>query len=164
MRESKLVFSFTEPTDLNQIEIAKQKVRLNSNQRVIQPLANICWNPISAHVTILTRSLKSQPQLTPSFTWACWKQFIFHGKKQICAGKSSSYSLYNCFGMIKACCHWIEYVSPYYCTISLKCISPYCIWSLKDPAHHIPNQTEIASEEFFSKSLMWKQNEIDFIG
>ena len=47
-------------------------------------------------------------------------------KNQICAGKSSSYSLYNCFGKIKACCHWIDCVSPYYCAISLKCISPYC--------------------------------------
>ena len=42
-------------------------------------------------------------------------------------------------------------------------ISPYCIWSLKDPAHHIPNQTEIATEEFCPKSLLQKQNEIDFI-
>ena len=53
-----------EPIDLNhlepsQIENAKQKVRLNSNQKAIQPLANICWNPISAHTTILIRSLKS---------------------------------------------------------------------------------------------------------
>ena len=38
---------------------AKQKVRLNSNQKAIQPLANICWNLISAHATILIRSLKS---------------------------------------------------------------------------------------------------------
>ena len=52
-----------EPINLNQIEIAKQKVRLNLNLRAIQPLANICWNPISVHATILTRSLKSQPQL-----------------------------------------------------------------------------------------------------
>ena len=37
------------------------------------------------------------------------------------------------------------------------------IWSLKDPAHHIPNQTEIATEEFCPKSLLRKQNEIDFI-
>ena len=53
-----------EPTDLNQpepsqTENSKQKVRLKSNQKVIQPLANICWNPISAHATILIRSLKS---------------------------------------------------------------------------------------------------------
>ena len=108
-----------------------------------------------------------------------------HGKKQICAGKSSSYSLYNCFGKIKACWHWIDCVSPYYLAILLKrippycrvhfsllqnaflltaeCISPYCNWSLKDPAHHIPNQTEIATEEFCPKSLLRKQNEIDFI-
>ena len=33
----------------------------------------------------------------------------------------------------------------------------------KDPAHHIPNQTEIAAEEFCPKSLLRKQNEIDFI-
>ena len=37
------------------------------------------------------------------------------------------------------------------------------MWSLKDPAHHIPNQTEIATEEFCPKSLLRKQNEIDFI-
>ena len=30
-------------------------------------------------------------------------------------------------------------------------------------AHHIPNQTEIATEEFCQKSLLWKQNEIAFI-
>ena len=53
-----------EPIDLyqpepSQIENAKQKVRLDSNQRAIQPLANICWNPISAHADILIRSLKS---------------------------------------------------------------------------------------------------------
>ena len=34
---------------------------------------------------------------------------------------------------------------------------------LKDPAHHVPNQTEIATEEFCPKSLLRKQNEIDFI-
>ena len=90
------------------------------------------------------------------FHLVCWKRFIFHGKKQICAGKSSTYSLYNCFGKIKACWHWIDCVSPYYLAIPLKrispycivhfsllqnaflltaqCISPYCIWSLKDPA------------------------------
>ena len=44
-----------------------------------------------------------------------------------------------------------------------ECISPYCIWSLKDPAHHIPNQTEIATKEFCPKSLLRKQNEIDSI-
>ena len=38
-----------------------------------------------------------------------------------------------------------------------------CIRSLKNPAHHIPNQTEIATEEFCPKSLLRKQNEIDFI-
>ena len=47
--------------------------------------------------------------------------------------------------------------------LTAECISPYCIWSLKDPAHHIPNQTEIATEEFCPKSLLRKQNEIDFI-
>ena len=41
------------------IENAKQKVRLNSNQRAIQPLANICWTPISVHAAILIRGLKS---------------------------------------------------------------------------------------------------------
>ena len=88
--------------------------------------------------------------------------YISRKKKRICAGKSSSYSLYNCFGKIKACCHWIDCISPYYCAIS-KCISPYCIWSLRDPAHHIPNQTEIATEEFCSKRLLRKQNKIDFV-
>ena len=33
----------------------------------------------------------------------------------------------------------------------------------KDPAHYIPNQTEIATEELCPKSLLQKQNEIDFI-
>ena len=47
--------------------------------------------------------------------------------------------------------------------LTAECISTYCIWSLKDPAHHIPNQTEIATEEFCPKSLLRKQNEIDFI-
>ena len=47
--------------------------------------------------------------------------------------------------------------------LTAECISPYCIWSLKDPAHHIPNQTEIATEEFCPKSLLRKQNEIDLI-
>ena len=47
--------------------------------------------------------------------------------------------------------------------LTAECISPYCIWSLKDPAHHIPNQTEIATKEFRPKSLLRKQNEIDFI-
>ena len=54
----------SEPTDPNQpepsqIENAKQKVRLNSNQKAIQPLASICWNSISAHLVILIHSLKS---------------------------------------------------------------------------------------------------------
>ena len=40
-----------------QIENAKQKVRLNSNQRAIPSMASICWNPISAHATILIRGL-----------------------------------------------------------------------------------------------------------
>ena len=35
--------------------------------------------------------------------------------------------------------------------------------SLKDSAHHIPNQTEIATEKFCPKSLLQNQNEIDFI-
>ena len=30
--------------------------------------------------------------------------FIFHEKKQICAGKSSSYLPFNCFDKIRACC------------------------------------------------------------
>ena len=52
-----------EPTGPNQpepsqIENAKQNLRLNSNQRAIQPLANICWDPNSAHATILIRGLK----------------------------------------------------------------------------------------------------------
>ena len=49
-----------------------------------------------------------------------------HSTTVYTVGKSSSYSLYNCFGKIKACCHWIDCVSPYHCAISLKCISPYC--------------------------------------
>ena len=58
-----LLFENREPTDPNQpepsqIENRKRKVRLNSNQRAIQRLADICWNPISAHATILIRSLK----------------------------------------------------------------------------------------------------------
>ena len=52
-----------EPTDpnqpeLSQIENAKQKVRLKLHQRAIQPLANICWNPIKAHATTLICGLK----------------------------------------------------------------------------------------------------------
>ena len=111
--------------------------------------------------------------------------YISRKKTDLCS-KSSSYSLYNCFGKIKACWHWIDCVSPYYCVISLqsispycrvhfslvqnaflltaKCISPYCIWSLKDSGHRIPYQTEIATEEFCPKNLLQKQNEIDFIG
>ena len=53
------VWLFMNKPEPSQIENAKQKVRLNSNQRAIQPLANICWNPISAHATILIRGLKS---------------------------------------------------------------------------------------------------------
>ena len=42
----------------SQMENAKNKVRLNSNQRAIQSLANVYWNPISAHASILIRGLK----------------------------------------------------------------------------------------------------------
>ena len=64
IRQKPLLLRNREPTDLNQpepsqTENAKQKVRLNLNQKAIQPLANICWNPISAHATILICSLKS---------------------------------------------------------------------------------------------------------
>ena len=52
-------FNDPEQEEHSQTENAKQKVRLNSDQRAIQPLANVCWNPISAHATILIRSLKS---------------------------------------------------------------------------------------------------------
>ena len=57
IRQKNTLTQDREPTDLNQpkpsqIENAKQKVRLNSNQRAIQPLANICWNPISVHATM----------------------------------------------------------------------------------------------------------------
>ena len=52
-------FNDPDQQEHSQIENAKQKVRLNSNQRAIQPLANVCWNPISAHATILIRGLKS---------------------------------------------------------------------------------------------------------
>ena len=47
--------------------------------------------------------------------------------------------------------------------LTAECISPYRILSLKDPANHIPNQTEIATEAFCPKSLLQQQNEIDFI-
>ena len=47
--------------------------------------------------------------------------------------------------------------------LTAESIFAYCIWSLKDPAHRKPNQTEIATEEFCPKSLMQKQNKIDFI-
>ena len=47
--------------------------------------------------------------------------------------------------------------------LTAECIFPYCIWSLKDPAHLIPNQIEIATEEFCPKSLLRKQNKIDSI-
>ena len=52
-------FNDPEQEEHSQTENAKQKVRLNSDQRAIQPLANVCWNPISAHATILIRGLKS---------------------------------------------------------------------------------------------------------
>ena len=52
--------------------------------------------------------------------------YISRKKTDLCRQKASSYSLYNCFGKIKACWHWIDCVSPYYCAISLKAISPYC--------------------------------------
>ena len=59
-----LLLRSREPTDpnqpeLSQIENVKQKVRLNKNQRAIQPLANISWNPFRAHSTILICGLKS---------------------------------------------------------------------------------------------------------
>ena len=59
-----LLLRSREPTNPNQPELsqtenAKQTVRLNSNKRAIQPMANICWNPISKHATILIRGLKS---------------------------------------------------------------------------------------------------------
>ena len=64
IRRKTLLLRNRKPINLNQpdpsqIENAKQKVRLNSNQRAIQPSANICWNPISVHGTILIRCLKS---------------------------------------------------------------------------------------------------------
>ena len=34
-------------------------------------------------------------------------------KKQICASKSSSYLPLKCFDNIRACCHWMNYISPY---------------------------------------------------
>ena len=48
----------SQPTRTQPNRKCKEKVRLNSNQKAIQPLANICWNPMSAHATILIRSLK----------------------------------------------------------------------------------------------------------
>ena len=93
-------------------------------------------------------------------------------KNQICAGKSSSYSFYNCFGKIKACCHRIDCVSPYHCAISLKCISPYCRvhFSLLHLAfkrscspHTKPDRNrkwKVLSEKLFAKAkwnrLYWK--------
>ena len=41
-------------------------------------------------------------------------------KKQIWAGKSSSYLHFNCFEKIRAYCLWIDCVSPYYCETALK--------------------------------------------
>ena len=46
----------------------KAKSKTQFNQRAIQPLANICWNPMSAHATILICGLKSLPQLVLNFT------------------------------------------------------------------------------------------------
>ena len=48
----------SQPTRTQPNRKCKAKVRPNSNQKAIQPLANICWNPISAHATILICSLK----------------------------------------------------------------------------------------------------------
>ena len=49
----------SQPTRTQSNKKCKAKVRLKSNQRAIQPLANICWSPISAHATILIYGLKS---------------------------------------------------------------------------------------------------------
>ena len=70
-----------EPTDLNQtepnqIENAKQKVTLNLNQRAIQPLANICWNSISAHATILIRSSVSLEPVGSSLYFTEKNRFV----------------------------------------------------------------------------------------
>ena len=43
--------------------------------------------------------------------------YILRKKKQICAGKSSSYLQCDCFAKIRACCHWMDCISPCYCTI-----------------------------------------------
>ena len=63
IKQQTTLLSRREPTDTNQpehnqIENAKQIVRLNSNQRAIHALAIICWNPISALTTILICGLK----------------------------------------------------------------------------------------------------------
>ena len=48
----------SQPTRTQPNRKCKAKSKTNSNQKAIQPLANICWNPISAHATILICSLK----------------------------------------------------------------------------------------------------------
>ena len=49
----------SQPTRTQPNRKCKAKIRLNLNQKAIQPLANICWNPINVHATILIRSLES---------------------------------------------------------------------------------------------------------
>ena len=104
----------------------------------------------------------SEPQLVLNFTWACKKRFIFHGGKQICTGKSSSYLPFNCFNKTIACCHYIQSISSH-CRLHFSLVHyPKKITSTKfallfeGPAHRIPNQTEIATEEFCPKSLLQK--------
>ena len=76
----------------SQIENTKQKVRLNSNQRAIQPLANInllesnqcARNYFDSQFKILTTAL-SQVHLS------LLEAVYISRKKQICADKSNSY-------------------------------------------------------------------------
>ena len=103
--------------------LAAKKDVLPANQRSMVIYEYVC-HCVSRYVGRTTQRL--QERIKQHVPKAVRQKFIFHGKKQICAGKSSSYSLHNCLGEIKACCHWIDCVSPYYCAISLKSVSPHC--------------------------------------
>ena len=92
--------------------------------------------PLKETIGICAEALYKDPSSTPPIPQAVFIELmesatssvirhpslkvLRHPSYVICAGKSSSYSLYNCFGMIKACWHWIDCVSPYYLAIPLK--------------------------------------------
>ena len=141
--ESEFGNTGAKPQEHQQTENAHPTVRLRSNQKEIQPSANICYNSTNEHLPKLTRGLSFWLQLVLNFTWACWKLFTFWAKKKrICAGKSSLYIHFKCSDTIKACCqYW-------------KCNSSYCqsSWSLKDPAHCISSQTEMVTEDLVQKT------------